>query len=288
MVAFAPRAEPVGSEPETRIERWASLPGVEVWTFYNWMRPGSYCSPFVGVSAPVGPCVQSIEVRHRGRQQIGQRSGLVASCPGENVVVERIRGRQPASGEATLVGVGLPLHFFERPGDGPLPAGFIERSVHVASLSDALHALVASLRCEDTPPCRKEELLLSFAAYFSDAAPTVAPCAQAVTRSREYIHAHSTRSFSLTEMADAVGVSKWHLARSFREQMGVSPGQYARGLRVSHALALLRSGMSAAHTATRVGYCDQPHMTRELRAIWGITPARYSDPRELAQHASLR
>lgn len=78
-------------------------------------------------------------------------------------------------------------------------------------------------------------------------------------------------------LSDRLGCSRRHLIAGFREQIGVPPKTAARILRFERAARLVRDPplQGLARIATECGYHDQAHMTREFRALAGITPASY-------------
>jgi AraC-like DNA-binding protein len=72
-------------------------------------------------------------------------------------------------------------------------------------------------------------------------------------------------------LAREVGRSRQQLARSFDEWVGVSPKMASRVVRLEHAVAVgERHGWSRA--AHDLGFADQSHLVREMRALRGITP----------------
>lgn len=82
-------------------------------------------------------------------------------------------------------------------------------------------------------------------------------------------------SLPLAELELASGLGRRQLQRRFRESVGLSPRTFARVLRLRIADRLLRrTPASLAAVALRAGYADQAHLTREFRALAGITPAR--------------
>ncbi|WP_157251595.1 helix-turn-helix domain-containing protein [Patulibacter americanus] len=71
-----------------------------------------------------------------------------------------------------------------------------------------------------------------------------------------------------------LGCSRRHLSSRFREAVGVGPKAYARLVRFGRAKHLLQqSAMDLATVAASCGYSDQAHLTREVRALSGLTPA---------------
>ncbi|GIJ69029.1 helix-turn-helix transcriptional regulator [Virgisporangium ochraceum] len=86
-------------------------------------------------------------------------------------------------------------------------------------------------------------------------------------------------------LAQRLAVSRRHLETGFRREIGVTPGTVGRIARFQHAVGLLARGSAPLHeTAVDSGYADQPHFTREIRAMSGLTPTelcaflQYRDP----------
>jgi AraC-like DNA-binding protein len=79
---------------------------------------------------------------------------------------------------------------------------------------------------------------------------------------------------SIANLAQDLGWSRQHLARTLKEQVGVSPVQLARVARLQRALDALqrRAYASLAQAALQLGYFDQAHLARDFRELAGITP----------------
>ncbi|MEW2299549.1 helix-turn-helix transcriptional regulator [Streptomyces sp. NPDC006655] len=71
-------------------------------------------------------------------------------------------------------------------------------------------------------------------------------------------------------VADELGLGARQLHRRSRAAFGYGPKTLARVLRMQRALALARAGVPLAATAVRAGYADQPHLSREVRALAGV------------------
>ncbi|MER6878168.1 helix-turn-helix domain-containing protein, partial [Amycolatopsis sp. NPDC000673] len=56
------------------------------------------------------------------------------------------------------------------------------------------------------------------------------------------------------------------------------PATYRRILRLQRAIALAPATATLADLAVAAGYSDQPHLTRECRALTGLTPSAYFAP----------
>jgi len=78
----------------------------------------------------------------------------------------------------------------------------------------------------------------------------------------------------IADLAAEVGWSRTRLASRFSEQIGISPKRFARVVRFEGARRLLAEGSSSlAEVATRSGYYDQAHLSRDISALAGCTPA---------------
>jgi AraC-like DNA-binding protein len=102
------------------------------------------------------------------------------------------------------------------------------------------------------------------------------PAEQAkVARARAYLDARFAEPVSLGDLAAYVGLSPYHLLRSFRDQVGITPGAYQIQLRVLEARRRLREGAAIADTAADLGFADQSHLSRHFQRIMGTSPGRY-------------
>jgi AraC-like DNA-binding protein len=79
---------------------------------------------------------------------------------------------------------------------------------------------------------------------------------------------------SIDALARELRHSRQHLARLFREHVGVSPKEFARVARLQRALSHLQRapGEGLARAALDLGYYDQAHMARDFNDIAGLTP----------------
>lgn len=74
--------------------------------------------------------------------------------------------------------------------------------------------------------------------------------------------------------ADHLGWTTRTLHRRCLESFGYGPAMLRRVLRFRRAMALLHTGSAPADVAVAVGYADQPHLSREVRALGGTSPGR--------------
>lgn len=78
---------------------------------------------------------------------------------------------------------------------------------------------------------------------------------------------------TIEALAGELGASRRYLELGFRRQIGLPPKTVARITRFQHtAYALSRPSATLAAAAASGGFADQPHFTREVRAMSGVTP----------------
>jgi AraC family transcriptional regulator len=101
---------------------------------------------------------------------------------------------------------------------------------------------------------------------------------RAVAEALHYIEKNYSRDVRLSEIAAAVHLSPFHLARVFKQTLGVSPYQHVLQVRVHNARCLLSAGTgprSLAEIAAAVGFADQSHLSRHFKRITGVTPGQF-------------
>jgi AraC-like DNA-binding protein len=76
---------------------------------------------------------------------------------------------------------------------------------------------------------------------------------------------------TVAETARRVGFSERQLHRRCLPAFGYGPKTLARVLRMDRALALARAGLPLADVGARAGYADQAHLSREVKALTGVT-----------------
>jgi AraC-like DNA-binding protein len=77
---------------------------------------------------------------------------------------------------------------------------------------------------------------------------------------------------SVGDAAARVALGARQLDRLFADRVGVSPKMFARIVRFRRAAFAARGGTPLAIAAAEAGYADQPHFTREVRALTGRPP----------------
>ena len=81
------------------------------------------------------------------------------------------------------------------------------------------------------------------------------------------------------EMAQAAGYSKYHFSRLFRENQGVSPGQFLRDLRLRSALRMLQFEFyNIKEISARCGFTDESYFCRIFKEKFGQSPGQFRKP----------
>lgn len=93
----------------------------------------------------------------------------------------------------------------------------------------------------------------------------------------EYLSQNKARRITLDEVADAVGVSKYHLAHQFKLYTQKSIMTVLMQMRLEEAWRMLRKGASISETATACGFESLPYFSTSFKKRFGITPSQCVD-----------
>ena len=183
----------------------------------------------------------------------------------------RVCGPETSSWSFTLPTGASAVGIRFRPGAAPPALGVDasavrERQVALGVLWGDRVERVLLERLHDAPDDAARVTLLEDAVRGADAADEVA----ALVAGRA-----AAGSVSIAAIADEVGLSERQLHRRCVRSFGYGASTLARVLRVQRFLAAARvagRSTSLADLALAAGYADQPHLSRDVRAIAGSTP----------------
>lgn len=94
-------------------------------------------------------------------------------------------------------------------------------------------------------------------------------------RAVDYLTEHFAEDVCLQDLADLVGLSRFHFSREFAAVFGLPPHLYQTQVRVVKAKALLLAGGEIGDVALEVGFADQSHMNRHFKRLTAVTPGHY-------------
>ncbi len=97
-----------------------------------------------------------------------------------------------------------------------------------------------------------------------------------VQKTQQMMRDNLHRELSLSKFARSVNLSVWRLCHVFRSEVGMSPIQYLRFLRIEKAKHLFESSfLSIKEIGHLVGLNDESHFVRDFKKAYGVPPTRY-------------
>lgn len=95
---------------------------------------------------------------------------------------------------------------------------------------------------------------------------------------KEILREDVKKNISLEDLEKDLGISKFHISRSFKQTEGVSITTYLKQIRVEQAQQLLiNKSWSIATIAQECGFHDASHLNRYFKALTGITPTQFRE-----------
>jgi AraC family transcriptional regulator of adaptative response/methylated-DNA-[protein]-cysteine methyltransferase len=99
--------------------------------------------------------------------------------------------------------------------------------------------------------------------------------ARTVRLVREYLDAHLDETVTLEELGREVGLSPWHLQRTFKQQTGMSPKNYVQARRAERLKARLQEGETVTTATYEAGYGASSRLYEQAGRRLGMTPGTY-------------
>ena len=103
---------------------------------------------------------------------------------------------------------------------------------------------------------------------------------KAIERAKTFIEQNYKDNFSLDDLSDHAYLSKFHLLRMFKKQVGLSPSTFQIQLRLNEARKLIFQDKSLTEVALELGFSDQAHFTNTFKKY-----ANGASPRDLKKTA---
>lgn len=97
-----------------------------------------------------------------------------------------------------------------------------------------------------------------------------------VEKAKHYLSDHLTQEIRTDDIAEAVGLSPYHLSRLFKTHTGLTLREYLTRERIEVAKQLLAvSDRTIPQIASLLRFCDQSYFTMVFRRQTGQTPGEY-------------
>ena len=98
----------------------------------------------------------------------------------------------------------------------------------------------------------------------------------AVTAACAFLESRLEEGASLSEVAEAAGLSPWHLQRVFKKHLGISPREYLDAKRGALLRSELRQGAGVADATFGAGFGSSSRVYERAAQHLGMTPASYA------------
>ena len=96
-----------------------------------------------------------------------------------------------------------------------------------------------------------------------------------VKKALNYINSHYSSTITLDELADFIGVSKFHLSREFKRLTGQTVFEYVISFRCKMARRLIKEGRSVSDSAIHAGFDNLSYFSKQFKRVFGILPSAY-------------
>ena len=172
-----------------------------------------------------------------------------------------------------------------KPQSGPIPNG-----IALARWDDGFaEALLRLLRLGDSPTDTavlgdgrlREVYYAILNGDAGDSARRAFGVGNEIARAIEYLSSRLDQAVTIEDMASQVGMSRAVLHRKFKQATTMSPIQFAKSMRLNNAAMKIAGGMTVTEAAMEVGYVSSSQFSREFKRMYGQSPRRWSQSRQL-------
>jgi AraC-like DNA-binding protein len=274
------------------VHQVGALPGVEFWTVRDSTRHWAVHHDTFTASLVVGRPSINAEWSYRGLKQTVSHGWMQLMEPGEAHRTTKLS--EPASffvihwqpevlrQASESLGASGQVHLKHSQLDHP-------------GLRAVFHSLFTAVRESSDPAFIEAQFMESTQQLLElcgeRALPRPPARHPAISKVRARLHQEFAENLSLEMLANDVGLSKFYVARCFKEATGVAPHQYQKLLRLQHARRHIERGACVREAAAATGFSDEAHLSRSFREWLGVSPGlwrRAAMPRTAISMPSVR
>lgn len=97
-----------------------------------------------------------------------------------------------------------------------------------------------------------------------------------IEKARAFLHRRCEETLTLSDVAQAAGLSKARLCALFKTALGLAPIEYLEQVRMERAARLLLFTATDIETiAQQLGYHERKYFDKRFKQRWGVTPRQY-------------
>lgn len=147
---------------------------------------------------------------------------------------------------------------------------FLLKPSKMDEIMEALEAMTDKLakRAEETAELQK--------AAEEDTLPDGGAGSFLVKHAVAYIEEHCSEKLKLSDVADQVYVSQWHLSKLLNRYLGQNFSEILNGTRIEKAKEMLKDpALRIGDIAEEVGFSDMAHFSRVFKKVEGISANEY-------------
>jgi AraC family transcriptional regulator of adaptative response/methylated-DNA-[protein]-cysteine methyltransferase len=96
-----------------------------------------------------------------------------------------------------------------------------------------------------------------------------------VDRVTKYIQANLERKLTLGNLAAQIGLSPYHLQRTFKRALGISPRQYVEARRLEKMKRSLRRGETVSNALYKAGFTSRSRVYEKVPSRLGVNPGTF-------------
>ncbi len=218
-------------------------------------------------------------LRYMGQDYLTAPGDLLLFNPGDNHACEGLDG-QPLDYRCINIGPDVMKKAAQEMNSSDTLPVFRQPVVFHCELVSDLRELHMMILRGESGVQKEERFYLLLEQLLRNYAESISPTAEDARRAEvrevcDYLAEHLGEPVSLDTLGAVAGLSKYHLLRAFTKGTGITPYSYLETLRIDHAKAMLKRGISVAVVAQESGFSDQSHLTNAFKRFIGLTPGQY-------------